>query len=34
MAKAVGKHVFVTTYEPIDGAKEFEGRLDAFEDDY
>lgn len=25
--KAVGKNVFVTTYEPIDGAKQFEGRL-------
>lgn len=33
MAKAVGKHVFVTTYEPIDGLKEFEGRLVSFEDD-
>ncbi|WP_027090829.1 ribosome maturation factor RimP [Cohnella thermotolerans] len=31
VAKAVGKHVFVTTYEPIDGAKEFEGRLDSFD---
>lgn len=31
VAKAVGKHVFVTTYEPIDGAKEFEGRLDGFD---
>ncbi|MDF2717020.1 MAG: ribosome maturation factor RimP [Paenibacillus sp.] len=25
--RAVGKNVFITTYEPIDGAKEFEGRL-------
>ncbi|GAA3406577.1 ribosome maturation factor RimP [Paenibacillus hodogayensis] len=25
--KAVGKQVFVTTYEPIDGVKEFEGKL-------
>jgi ribosome maturation factor RimP len=33
MAKAVGKHVFVTTYEPIDGLKEFEGRLVSFEDE-
>ncbi|AIQ13305.1 ribosome maturation factor RimP [Paenibacillus durus] len=29
--KAVGKDVFVTTYEPIDGLKEFEGRLLSFE---
>lgn len=28
---AVGKHVFVTTYEPVDGAKEFEGKLEAFD---
>jgi ribosome maturation factor RimP len=33
MAKAVGRHVFVTTYEPIDGLKEFEGRLVSFEDE-
>ena len=32
MAKAVGRHVYVTTYEPIDGLKEFEGRLVSFED--
>jgi ribosome maturation factor RimP len=31
VAKSVGKHVFVTTYEPIDGAKEFEGKLEAFD---
>ncbi|QWU14133.1 ribosome maturation factor RimP [Paenibacillus sophorae] len=31
VAKAVGKDVFVTTYEPIDGLKEFEGRLLSFE---
>ncbi|MFC5401977.1 ribosome maturation factor RimP [Cohnella soli] len=31
VSKAVGKHVFVTTYEKIDGAKEFEGRLDSFD---
>ncbi|RUS46322.1 ribosome maturation factor RimP [Cohnella sp. AR92] len=31
VAKAVGKHVFVTTYEPFDGAKEFEGRLASFD---
>ncbi|WP_410769217.1 ribosome maturation factor RimP [Fontibacillus sp. BL9] len=29
--KAVGKDVFVTTYEPVDGLKEFEGRLLSFE---
>jgi ribosome maturation factor RimP len=32
VAAAVGKNVFVTTYEPVDGAKEFEGRLESFED--
>jgi ribosome maturation factor RimP len=31
VAKAVGQHVFVTTYEPVGGAKEFEGRLDSFD---
>ncbi|THF81228.1 ribosome maturation factor RimP [Cohnella fermenti] len=31
VTKAVGKHVFVTTYEPVGGAKEFEGRLDSFD---
>ncbi|MNK03051.1 Ribosome maturation factor RimP [compost metagenome] len=31
--KAVGKDVFVTTYEQIDGLKEFEGRLLSFEND-
>ncbi|GKU78667.1 ribosome maturation factor RimP [Paenibacillus sp. L3-i20] len=29
--KAIGKHVFITTYEPIDGSKEFEGMLVAFD---
>lgn len=29
--KAVGKHVFITTYEPVDGLKEFEGTLAAFD---
>ena len=29
--KAVGKDVFVTTYEPINGSKEFEGKLLSFE---
>ncbi|MBB3109432.1 ribosome maturation factor RimP [Paenibacillus phyllosphaerae] len=28
--KAVGKQVFITTYEPIDGSKEFEGKLVDF----
>ncbi|NBD22428.1 ribosome maturation factor RimP [Paenibacillus glycinis] len=31
VAKAVGKHVFVTTYEPIGGLKEFEGTLLSFD---
>lgn len=30
--KAVGKHVFVTTYEPVDGHKEFEGVLEAYDE--
>ena len=30
--RAVGKHVFVTTYEPIDGKKEFEGTLEAYDE--
>ncbi|MBU5673039.1 ribosome maturation factor RimP [Paenibacillus brevis] len=30
VAKAVGKDVFVTTYEPVNGLKEFEGRLLSF----
>jgi len=29
--KAVGKNVFVTTYEPIGGSKEFEGELLSFD---
>ncbi|MEK3786628.1 MULTISPECIES: ribosome maturation factor RimP [Paenibacillus] len=33
VAKAVGKNVFVTTYEPISGLKEFEGKLVSFEND-
>lgn len=33
VAKAVGKDVFVTTYEPVDGLKEFEGRLLSFENE-
>ncbi|ALS27588.1 ribosome maturation factor RimP [Paenibacillus cisolokensis] len=31
--KAVGKHVFVTTYEPVNGLKEFEGTLESFDGD-
>ena len=31
VAKAVGKDVFITVYEPVDGLKEFEGRLLSFE---
>ncbi|WP_411346146.1 ribosome maturation factor RimP [Paenibacillus sp. WLX1005] len=32
VVKAVGKDVFVTTYEPVDGLKEFEGHLLSFDD--
>ncbi|MWC26527.1 ribosome maturation factor RimP [Paenibacillus sp. MMS18-CY102] len=28
--KAVGKHVYMTTYEPVQGQKEFEGLLQSF----
>ncbi len=31
VVKAIGKHVFMTTYEPIDGSKEFEGLLVSFD---
>jgi ribosome maturation factor RimP len=31
--RAVGKHVYVTTYEPVDGAKEFEGRLLSYDEE-
>ncbi|WEK56151.1 MAG: ribosome maturation factor RimP [Candidatus Cohnella colombiensis] len=31
VAGAVGKHVFITTYEQIDGSKEFEGKLEGFD---
>jgi len=31
--KAVGKHVFVTTYEPMGGLKEFEGALVSYEEE-
>ncbi|WP_054956112.1 ribosome maturation factor RimP [Paenibacillus dakarensis] len=33
VAKAVGKDVFVTVYEAVDGMKEFEGRLESFENE-
>jgi ribosome maturation factor RimP len=29
--KAIGKNVFVKTYEPIDGEKQFEGKLTHFD---
>ncbi|KQO04382.1 ribosome maturation factor RimP [Paenibacillus algorifonticola] len=29
--KAVGKHVYITTYEPINASKEFEGDLISFD---
>jgi ribosome maturation factor RimP len=32
--KAVNSHVFVTTYEPLDGAKEFEGLLVSFDGEH
>ncbi|MFX3632956.1 MAG: ribosome maturation factor RimP [Candidatus Pristimantibacillus sp.] len=31
IVKAVGKHVYITTYEPINGFKEFEGLLESFD---
>lgn len=31
LVKAVGKHVYITTYEPINGLKEFEGLLESFD---
>ncbi|AEI44299.1 ribosome maturation factor RimP [Paenibacillus mucilaginosus] len=30
--KAVGEHVFITTYEPVNGLKEFEGTLTSFDE--
>lgn len=30
---AVGKHVFITTYEPVSGSKEFEGLLASYTDE-
>lgn len=29
--RAIGKHVFITTYEPVDGLKEFEGTLLSYD---
>ncbi|WP_028595539.1 ribosome maturation factor RimP [Paenibacillus assamensis] len=29
--KSIGKHVFVTTYEPVQGLKEFEGTLVSYD---
>jgi ribosome maturation factor RimP len=31
--KAVSKHVFITTYEPVDGKKEFEGVLESYDEE-
>lgn len=31
--KAVGKQVYITTYEPVEGSKEFEGVLESFDDE-
>jgi ribosome maturation factor RimP len=33
LLKAIGKHVHITTYEPINGDKVFEGKLISFEND-
>jgi ribosome maturation factor RimP len=33
LLKAIGKHVHITTYEPINGDKVFEGKLLSFEND-
>ncbi|GAB6988954.1 ribosome maturation factor RimP [Paenibacillus pini] len=33
VAKAVGKDVYITVYEALDGLKEFEGRLLSFENE-
>lgn len=32
--KAIGKNVFVTTYEPVDGSKSFEGELTSYDEQY
>lgn len=29
--RSIGKHVYITTYEPIDGQKAFEGVLNAYD---
>ncbi|MGY4689858.1 ribosome maturation factor RimP [Salibacterium sp. K-3] len=34
LSRAVGKHVYVTTYEAVDGEKAFEGTLAAFDEDW
>jgi ribosome maturation factor RimP len=31
--KSIDKHVFVTTYEPVDGLKEFEGKLLSYDEE-
>ena len=31
--RAVGKNVYVTTYEPVNGLKEFEGKLVSFDEE-
>ena len=31
--RAIGKHVFVSTYEPVDGMKEFEGKLLSYSEE-
>lgn len=31
--RAIGKHVYITTYEPIEGQKIFEGVLNAYDGD-
>ncbi|RKN86482.1 ribosome maturation factor RimP [Paenibacillus ginsengarvi] len=32
--RAIGKNVFITTYEPIGGAKEFEGKLLEYKEEH
>lgn len=32
--KSVGKHVYITTYEPVGGSKEFEGQLISFDGEF
>jgi ribosome maturation factor RimP len=34
VSKAVGKQVFLTTYEPFEGSKEFEGKLLSFDGEH